>query len=351
MDAQGQFVAALLDSSAKALASSAVARLGEPEASGIEGWSFGDAVADVKSRIESLAEALAAGSPSMLRLDFEWLAATYAARGVPLDLLVRSLRALREELRDSLPAEAAAMAGAYLDEAAQGLNGELPELATLLVDGDPHVELARAFLVAVLEGRRDDAERLLLDAADGGVSIPDLHRWVLTRAQAEMGRLWQKGDVHVVEEHLGSRIVEEALILLRSRMPRAEPNGRTALVASVSGNLHDIGARTVADHFEMAGWRSLFVGANAPSEDLVAAVKHFKVDLVALSAGAGLNLRATAQQVEALRAAYPDLPVLVGGRPFSQLPELAQAVGADGSAQDARGAVLEAERLLAISTS
>ena len=44
----------------------------------------------------------------------------------------------------------------------------------------------------------------------------------------------------------------------------------SALVAAVRGALHDIGGRMVADHFEMAGWRSFFLGADTPDEDLIA---------------------------------------------------------------------------------
>jgi methanogenic corrinoid protein MtbC1 len=347
MDPQGQFIATLIEASGKALAAGAITRLSEAgHADDVEAWGFQQLVADAQVRLENLAEALAVGRPDLLQLEVQWLATTYVARQVPLDFLRRTLECLRAELAEGLPAVAATMACSYLDSARENLAAPLPELPSLLVDGQPHVDLARSFLLTALEGRRNDAQRLLSEAFEGGVSVPDLHQHVLTRVQAEMGRMWQVGDVDVAEEHLGSRIVEEALILLRDRMPRVEENGRSVLVAAVRGTLHDIGARMVADHFEMAGWRSFFLGADTPTDDIVAAIKHFDVDLVALSAGLGLNIRATAELVAAIRASHAAVPVLVGGRPFSQLPDLWQNVGADGSATDSAGAVLEGDRLI-----
>ena len=118
------------------------------------------------------------------------------------------------------------------------------------------------------------------------------------------------------------------------------------LTASVSGNLHDIGARIVADHFEMEGWRSLFLGANTPVGDLVQAVEDFEPDLVALSVGLASHVRATAETIAALRERFPDRPILVGGRPFELVPDLWKDVGADGCAADAAAAVQVGARLV-----
>ncbi len=348
MDSHGTFTATLIETSEKALAAGAITRLSESGGAGdVEAYGFRQLAADAQMRLKALAEALAAGRPELMRMEVEWLATTYAARQVPLDFLRRSLACLRDELEDNLPAHSATAASTYLDEAIDGLPEDVPAMPSLLADGQPHVDLARRFLLAVLEGRRHDAHQLLLDAMEQGASVADLHRHVLAGTQAELGRMWQVGDATIAEEHLASRTVEEALTLLRARSPRVEPNGRKVLVASVQGNMHDIGARMVADHFEMAGWQAFLLGADTPADAVVSAISHFKADLVALSAGLGLNIRATAALVAAIREASPAVPVLVGGRPFSRLPDLWQTVEADGSAPDAEGAVAEGERLVA----
>jgi methanogenic corrinoid protein MtbC1 len=211
-----------------------------------------------------------------------------------------------------------------------------------------YTELATRFLLALLEGRKRDALALVLAAAETGTSIPDLHQDVLARVQAEIGWMWQAGEIHAGEEHLGTRIIEEALVLLRARLPRRDPVGRSVLVASIEGNLHDIGARIVADRFELEGWTVHFLGANVPTPDLVRSVQDLSADVLALSVELGLSARATARAIDAVHAnPGPRVPILVGGLLFDSVPGLWRTVGADAHAKDLREAVIAAERLVA----
>lgn len=346
MDPQGQFIAAILDSSLKGFASSAIARLDEEDAAVVSEWGFGNLVGDLEVRLQSLAEALAAGRSEVFELDLEWMASTYTARGVSTDVLERSLESLRHELEERLPGDSTGMACRYVDAGLVRLRSSKSTPHPALTDENPHVDLARQFLVAVLEGRRAECERLVLNACDRGLSVSEVHRFVIAAAQAELGRMWQVGDVHVAEEHLASRIVEDVLTALRSRMPKTDDAARRVLVASVRGNMHEIGARMVADHFELSGWRAFFLGADTPNEDLVVSVGHFGVQLVALSAGLGLHVRACAELVSEIHRRFPDVPVLVGGQTFSRIPDLWKTVGADGFALCGAGAVEEARRLV-----
>ncbi len=349
MNENGAFIASLLDSSRKAYAAGAVTRFQEagPEAARfVEEWGFNALVDDTQIRLEHLAEALACGRPELLALDVGWLSATYAAREVPPELLRSTLACLRDELAESLPPGAADTARAYLEQAIEGLEREPTASESLLESDEPHAELARRFLLAVLDGNRGDAEKVVLHALQEGVAVSDLHFHVITRVQAEVGRMWQAGDVQVAEEHFGSRIVEDVLAGLRTRMERGAEAGSSVLVASVAGNLHDIGARIVADHFEMSGWRSVFLGANMPVGDLVQAVHDFEPDLVALSVGLAINVRAAADTIAALRAEFPGKPILVGGRPFAHVADLWKDVGADGCAPDAATAVRTGNELV-----
>lgn len=348
MNEQGAFVAALLDSSRRAFAAGAVLHLQEqePEVFAAAEVRFDELVDDAQLRLQHLAEALACGRVEIFALDVAWLAATHAARALPLALLQASLRALKAELQENLPADAAARCRPYLDAGLQAA-AALPQApASLLAQEEPLVDVARRFVLAVLEGDRASAEAVVVTALDAGASVAELHEHVIAKAQLEIGRMWQAGEVHVASEHFGSRIVEDVLAQLRARMRKQAATGRTVLVTSVSGNLHDIGPRIVADHFEMNGWRSIFLGANMPVGDLVQAVADFEPDLVALSAGLGVNVRAVADAVAALHAARPELPVLVGGRPFALVDGLWKDVGADGCAVDGATAVRRALELV-----
>ena len=347
MDPQGSFLASLLDASGRSYALAAVTRLAEAHEAEVELWGFAKLAADAQARVGILAEAAAAGRPELLRREVEWLASTYKARGVDVTLLEGSLVSLRDELRDALPTQPGELAASYLDEAHAAVAAAPDDVPTALVDDAPHVTLARTFLLAILEGRRDDALGVVLEALEAGVSVADLHHHVLAASLAELGRMWQVGEGNIAEEHLGTRVVEDTLVLLRSRAPREQPNRRRVLVASVRGNLHELGARMVGDQFELAGWRTMLLGGDMPAADTAAAVEQFGADLVALSVGRSMEVRATAEAVSTLKEHQHDVPVLVGGRPFQLVDDLWRVVGADGSAIDAPAAVREGERLVA----
>jgi len=349
MKEQGTFVAGLLDASSKAYAAGAIVRLQEGSEAGaqlVETWGFNALVADLQVRLQHLAAALAVGRPELFELDAEWLRATHLAREIDNDFLPAILKHLRIELSESLPPGMSQLALDYVDQAlARLVAGETPPSA--IVPSNEHHELANDFLGALLRGDWRAAEALVTNALDSGVSIADLHHDVIAVAQSEVGRLWQIGELGVGDEHLCSHIVAEMLNVLRARMPAnsAQPD-KTVLIASVAGNLHDIGARIVADHFEMHGWRSHFLGADMPQADIVRIVERLKPDVVALSVGMATGVRTASATIRQLRKAQPELIVLVGGHPFSRIPELWRDVGAHGFAPDAVRAVEAARELV-----
>jgi MerR family transcriptional regulator, light-induced transcriptional regulator len=348
MNEEGAFIGTILDASRKAYAAGAILRLQEMsiQSSGfVDSWGFGALVDDAELRLEHLAEALAAGRPELFALDVEWMATTHEARDIPSAVLQAELKCLCDELQESLPEHATILVRGYLEPAIERLASP-PQVPPSMLDSEgPHYQLAHSFLKALLQGRRSSAQRLILDALADGISFGELHHHVITKVQVEVGRMWQHGEVYIAEEHLGSRIVEDMLALLRMKATYEQREGRSVLIASVAGNLHDIGARVVSDHFEMCGWESFFLGANTPVPDLVRAAEDFKPDIVALSIGLTSNVRATSDTINALKASDPDLPVIVGGRPFAMVENLWEDVGADGCAGDAASAVVEALRL------
>lgn len=349
MDDHGLYVATLIDASARALAAGAVTRRNELLGARLapEEGSFRGSLGEVEARLVNLAEALAAGSPALFVMHVAWLRDTYLARGVPLEGLVAELECLGAELRESLPAAAhAALETALAPALAEARATPAPQ-ATPIEEGGPQARLTRLFLVHALEGRREEALELVTRAVDDGVPLGELQVEVLARVQRETGLMWQRGELQVAEERLCSEVVAEALTLLRTRIPRAPDDAPRAVVAAVDGNAHALGARVVSDQLALAGWRTLFLGADAPAQDVAWALATFGARLAVLSASLPRHVRATARLVRELRAAREDAVVLVGGGPFADVPELWRAVGADGCTRDAADVPAEAARLCA----
>lgn len=351
MDPQGELAARMIESGIRAIAADVAlgqegtAGEGDPEAS----VRFKDLADETAVRLRYLAAAAATGEPALFAAHVGWTAAAWEARGVSVALLEANLRCIRDVLATELPDATLPSVQAVLDAGLAGLAAGVQAPPSLLDGVGDQADLARRFLLALLEKRRDDAIRLVLDAAASGLPMAELHDRVIGPAQAEVGRLWQLGEVNVAEEHLGSRIVEDALALLRHQCIPATSNGRCILVCSPPGDLHDIGGRIVADRFEAAGWESLFLGANTPVPDLVSAVEHFHVDALLLSVSLAVHLLSCADTIRRLREELGDETpkVLAGGAPFAAANGLWRAVGADGGGSSALEALREADRLLA----
>lgn len=347
----GRFAAALIDATRRAWAASTGARLRERGARVTEGLERGgirDAAVFFEGLLEYLSVALHFQAPALFLDHVEWMATAFRTREVPPALLGECLDALERELEARLPGHALPpVAGVLAQARAHVARPAAAEVSTLAGDG-PTLELARAYLLAALEGRRLDALNLVLDAARGGMDLATLQHDVVGRVQVELGRLWHEGELSVVEEHLVSRISEQVLSALALHMPRTPRLGRRVLVTGANGDLHDIGLRVLVDRFDLAGFDPVFLGASTPADEAARAAADFEVDLVLLGAKLAIHVRGAAATIELLRAqpATAKLPVIVGGRPFDLVPGLAERIGASGHARDASEALALARRLV-----
>jgi methanogenic corrinoid protein MtbC1 len=216
------------------------------------------------------------------------------------------------------------------------------------MNGGPHSALARAYIEALLTGRRREASRLVLEAAGAGVSVRDIYLHVFQRSQREIGRLWQLNLLSVAQEHYCTAATQLVMSQLYPRVFSGERKGRTLVAACVAGDLHEVGLRMVADFFEMEGWDAFYVGANAPSRCVVEAVAERGADVLAVSATLTSNVREVRGLVGAVRASAEcgGVKVIAGGYPFNVEPALWREVGADATASDAGEAVEAARALL-----
>jgi len=351
MSREDEYLARILKSGSRALASYAAGELLEthPEASGApdafaawQGW--------LAVRVEELAAAVTAGHPTLFISQVQWAKAVLAARGIAAEHFRAGLESLRSVLAQELPEPVRPLADEYVGRALDAFDREPADLSARLLPDTPGGRLASSYLLALLEGDRRRARQLILDAVDRGLSVRDIYLQVLMAAQRELGRMWLAGEINVAEEHFTSATTRIVMAQLLARATFRAPNGKTMLAAAVAGNQHDIGLQAVADFFEMAGWRTIHLGANVPITDLVQAVDCFEVDLVALSASQSTQLPTLKDAIEAVRQGERGvgLKIMVGGLAFAGSEELAHEMGADGFASDPNEAVRRGNRLVGL---
>ncbi len=126
---------------------------------------------------------------------------------------------------------------------------------------------------------------------------------------------------------------EEIKTAIAQKGEGSASKGRIVL-ATVKGDVHDIGKNIVRVILENYGFEVLDLGRDVPVETVVDTVREKDVHLVGLSALMTTTLKSMEETIAALHAAQLDCKIMVGGAVLT--PEYAEKIGADGYAKDAK---------------
>ena len=135
---------------------------------------------------------------------------------------------------------------------------------------------------------------------------------VIRASQKEIGRLWQRNEISIAQEHMATAISQLALSELFRHEPPPRPNGRKVIVACVDGELHDFPARLVADELDVAGFDVRFLGASVPLDALLSFIAREDPDLLVITATMAVHADNLRTAVTRIRTIAPGLPIAVG---------------------------------------
>lgn len=163
----------------------------------------------------------------------------------------------------------------------------------------------------------------------------------MTAALTELGQRWNRGDAFLPEVIAAAAIFEkcnkkvEPILLAQSEHKVSDK----FVIATVHGDLHDLGKNIVAAMLKTVGLEVHDLGKNVPTEKIVDAVRELKPRLVGLSALLTTTMPEQQNVIQALEDAglRSEVKVMVGGAPVTE--EWAQRIGADGYAPNAPEAV------------
>jgi MerR family transcriptional regulator, light-induced transcriptional regulator len=208
--------------------------------------------------------------------------------------------------------------------------------------------LLERYVALQLAGERASARTLLLqDGIASGLSVNELYQSVLEPAQYRLGDLWQRNEISVAREHLATAITQSVIADLAATASHKPNTGVGVLVACVEGELHDIGARMVADMLDLEGFRVRLIGADVPTDALLTMLDEESPRLLVLSAAMAERLAALQAAVGRVRQAYgAGLRIVVGGQLMRWAAEAVRALDVDLAASDALETLAEARRLV-----
>ena len=199
---------------------------------------------------------------------------------------------------------------------------------------------------AIVRGLKADAGRLAKRALEGESEMELVERQLIP-ALDRVGVDYEKGRVFLPQLLSAAQAAQAVFEVIRASI--AEKGGApvkkgTLLVATVKGDIHDIGKNIVKTVLENYGYEAVDLGRDVPPQAVADAVVEKHIRLVGLSALMTTTLPAMEETIRLLRA-LPEQPVtFVGGAVVT--PEFAAQMGADYYAKDARASVEIARAVL-----
>ncbi|MEI8258022.1 MAG: cobalamin-dependent protein [Deltaproteobacteria bacterium] len=307
-------------------------------------------VRDLRYHLPFLASSIASDAPELFAGYIAWARILFERLGFADEATVVMLGCMRDAIVAGLPGNAGAAVVPFVQAGLTEMQSRPRPVASFVADnGRPMRELARLYLDALLRADRVVATRLVLELVERGADLRDVFLYVLQDVQREVGRLWFTNQISVAKEHYCTAVTQQVIALMYPRIMATPKTGRKIVIACAAGEIHEVGARMVADFFELGGWDAIYLGRDTPASALADAVREHAPDVLGISANMAFNFPAVREGIDAARKADRTgrLKVLAGGYQFNIHPELWRTSGADGCADDARGAVAQAEALAA----
>lgn len=178
-------------------------------------------------------------------------------------------------------------------------------------------ETYQNYLAHLLAGDRADCTRIVEQLRADSTPIKELYLHLLQRAMYEVGRQWETHQISVAVEHLATSITETLLSLIYPDVFAVDRVGKSAVVACVANEYHQLGGKMVADFFELHGWDCAFLGGNTPIEDLVEMLQERTPDLLGLSVSLAPQRAIAKEVLRRVRAIRADQRILLGGQAFA----------------------------------
>ncbi|RLD94268.1 MAG: cobalamin-binding protein [Bacteroidetes bacterium] len=203
---------------------------------------------------------------------------------------------------------------------------------------------------AIIEGDLEDSVAISQEALSEGYDAQYIILNGVVPAMDVVGQLFEEGEYFLPEMMAAALGTRGIMDILSPYLTEAgtEPVGK-AILATVKGDLHDIGKNLVGMMLEGAGYEIIDLGVDVPPEKFIEAIQKSDAQLVGLSALLTTTIPMIGNTVRAMESAgvRDQVKVMVGGAGVTQ--EYADSIGADGYAPDASAAVRKAKELLAVS--
>ncbi len=211
------------------------------------------------------------------------------------------------------------------------------EISSVKKESKKQAESGDALIYAIVKGMREPAferARELLESADPMAVINEK----IIPALDEVGKGFEEKRVYLPQLLMSAEAASRAFEAVKAKMGTSDKQSKGKIIlATVKGDIHDIGKNIVKVLMENYGFEVIDLGKDVPPEKVLEAVREHSCSLVGLSALMTTTVESMKATVELLKKEAPEVKTIVGGAVLTK--EYADMIGATAYAKDAMDTV------------
>lgn len=223
------------------------------------------------------------------------------------------------------------------------------EKSAAVSSAEPDKELSILDVIKkdVLDGAKRTIVKDTQKAVESGILPQDILNNALMPAINEVGEKFDKGKFFLPQLIAGAEAMELSINYLEPLLAKDKDDTKvlpTVIIATVHGDIHDIGKNLVALMLKNYGFNVIDLGKDVPKEEIIRAARENDAKVIALSALMTTTMKEMKNVIEYARSQKLDAKIVVGGAVVTE--EYAKEIGADGYSSDAASAVRLVKNLL-----
>ena len=231
--------------------------------------------------------------------------------------------------------------------AANGQTSNAGSVEKAAVEKGPQInEMQDKLKTAVLKGNRNGIVKITKEALESGEKPAELLNQVLLPAINQVGEYFDQGKYFLPQLIASAEAMKNSIEVLEPLLQTGSAGEEmpVVVIATVEGDIHDIGKNLVALMLKNHGFHVIDLGKDVPQAKILETAREHHAEFIALSALMTTTMQRMREIVAAAKQEGITAKIIIGGAVITQ--EYADEIGADGYSKDAADAVKLAKSLM-----
>ena len=231
--------------------------------------------------------------------------------------------------------------------AASGQTSNAGSVEKSAVENGPQInEMQDKLKTAVLKGNRNGIVKITKEALESGEKPSELLNQVLLPAIKQVGEYFDQGKYFLPQLIASAEAMKNSIEVLEPLLQTGSAGEEmpVVVIATVEGDIHDIGKNLVALMLKNHGFHVIDLGKDVPQAKILETAREHHAEFIALSALMTTTMQRMREIVAAAKQEGITAKIIIGGAVITQ--EYADEIGADGYSKDAADAVKLAKSLM-----